>query len=201
MSDENKSCQNSSNSEPVSPRSAAPMWIIVLTLILLFVGGYYLDQRSGWFNPNVYAPYHSAQQLEGFQPQSGEAAALARGKVVYESVCGICHGTDGAGKPGQAPQLAGSEWVVTKGPSRLIHIAQLGVMGPITVAGKEWNMAMAGMGATLPDEDLAAVLTYVRTSWGNKAEAITPEDIKKIRAEIGKSAAPVTQEKLLQMPE
>lgn len=201
MSDENKSCQNSPNGEPVSPRSAAPMWIIVLTLILLFVGGYYLDQHSGWFNPKVYTPYTSAEQLEGFQPQSGEAAALARGKAVYEGVCGICHGSDGAGKAGVAPPLAGSEWVVTKGHNRLTHIAQVGVMGPITVAGKEWNMAMAGMGAALPDEDLAAVLTYIRSSWGNKAEAVTAEDIKKVRAEMGKGGAPMSQEKLLQMAE
>ena len=201
MSDENKCCQNSPGGEPVSPRSSAPMWIIVATLLLLFVGGYYLDQRSGWFNARVYAPYTSAEQLEGFQPQSGEAAALARGKAVYESVCGICHGPDGMGKPGVAPQLAGSEWVLAKGHNRLAHIAQLGVMGPITVAGKEWNMAMAGMGAPLPDEDLAAVLTYIRGAWGNKAGPVTAGDIKQVRAEIGKSAAPATQEKLLQMPE
>lgn len=200
MSDENKCCQNSTNAEPVSPRSSAPMWIIVVTLILIFVGGYYFDQHSGWFNSKVYSPYNSSEQLQNFQPQSGEAAALARGKAVYESVCGICHGSDGMGKPGQAPQLAGSEWVLAKSSSRIVHIAQLGVMGPITVAGKDWNMAMAGMGAALPDEDLAAVLTYVRGSWGNKASPVTPEDVKKFRAEIGKGGAPLTQDKLQQLP-
>lgn len=201
MNEENKPCCSSQEAEPTATRSTAPMWIIVVTLILLFVGGYYFDRHSGWFNQQIYAPYNSAAQLESFQPKSDEAAALARGKAVYESVCGICHGTDGLGKPGQAPLLAGSEWVTAKGVNRLVHIAQAGVMGPITVAGKDWNMAMAGMGAALPDEDLAAVLTYIRSSWGNKAGPVTAKDVQKIRQEMGKSGQPMTADKLMALPE
>lgn len=200
MSDENKSSSNPSGSEPTATRSTAPMWIIVTTLVLLFVGGYYFDQHSGWFNKQVYAPYGSAEQLEAYQPKSGEAAALARGKVVYESVCGICHGADGLGKPGQAPLLAGSEWVTAKGFNRLAHIPLMGVSGPIQVAGKDWNMNMAAMGAALPDDDLAAVLTYIRGAWGNKASPVTGEDIKKIRANMG-SPKMMTGETLMAMPE
>jgi mono/diheme cytochrome c family protein len=100
-----------------------------------------------------------------------------------------------------APPLAGSEWVTTKGINRLTHIVQLGVSGPIKVAGKDWNMAMAGMGATLPDEDLAAVLTYIRSSWGNQASPVTAEDVKKIRADIGKNNQGMTVEKLQALPE
>jgi mono/diheme cytochrome c family protein len=199
------SCENSSRStppgEPIATRSAAPMWIIVATLVILFVGGYYFDQHSGWFDPKVYAPYSSGEKLAVYQPQSGEAAALAKGKAIYESVCGICHGADGLGKPGQAPALAGSEWVVAKGFNRLAHIPLAGVNGPIQVAGKDWNMAMAAMGAALPDDSLAAVLSYIRGSWGNQASAVTAEDIKKIRAQIGAGAMPCTCEQLKAMPE
>jgi mono/diheme cytochrome c family protein len=200
MSDEIKSSSNPSGGETTATRSNAPMWIIVTTLVLLFVGGYYFDQHSGWFNKQVYAPYSSAEQLEAYQPKSGEAAALARGKVVYDSVCGICHGADGMGKPGQAPLLAGSEWVITKGFNRLAHIPLMGVGGPIKVAGKDWNMNMAAMGAALPDDDLAAVLTYIRGAWGNKASAVTGEDIKKIRANMGGPKA-MTGDMLMAMPE
>ena len=90
------------------------MWIIVVTLTLLFLGFVYFDKHSGWFDSKIYAPYSSAEQLDAFQPKSGAAAALAQGKKVYEAVCGICHGVDGLGKPGQAPPLAGSEWVLAK---------------------------------------------------------------------------------------
>jgi mono/diheme cytochrome c family protein len=200
MTEENKSCPPASGSEPVATRSAAPMWIIVTTLVLLFLGGYYFDKHSGWFDKNVYAPYTSAEELDAYQPKSGEAAAKARGKAVYESVCGICHGTDGAGKPGQAPELAGSEWVNAQGFNRLAHIPLMGVSGPIKVGGKDWNMSMAAMGAALSDDDLAAVLTYIRTSWGNKAAAVTGDDIKQIRSKLGASK-PMTATELMAMPE
>ncbi len=201
MSDENKNCCSPETGEPTVTRSAAPMWIIVVTLTLISFGGYYLDSQGGWFDKNVYAPYQSSAQLESFQPKSGPQAAMARGKSVYESVCGICHGSDGAGKPGQAPPLAGSEWVACKGCNRLLHIPLAGVAGAIQVGGKDWNMNMAAMGAALSDEDLAAVLTYIRGSWGNKAEPVTAVEVKNIRAEIGKSPLPYTGDKLKAMPE
>ena len=105
------------------------------------------------------------------------------------------------GKPGQAPALAGSEWVVTKGFNRLAHIPLAGLSGPIQVAGKDWNMSMAAMGAALQDDTLAALLTYIRNSWGNKAGEVTADDIKKIRADIGKNIQPVTCDSMKAMPE
>jgi len=201
MSDENKSCCNTPAGEPTATRSAAPMWIIVVTLALLFTGGLYLDNHGGWFNSKVYAPYKSVDQLEAFQPKSGAAAVAAQGKKVYEAVCGICHGVDGAGKPGQAPPLAGSEWVITKGDSRLAHIPLQGLSGAITVEGKQWNLNMAAMGAALSDSDLAAVLTYMRTSWGNKAGEVSVDDVKKARDAIGGHAQPMSGDQMSKMPE
>jgi mono/diheme cytochrome c family protein len=116
-------------------------------------------------------------------------------------VCGICHGPDGNGKPGQAPPLAGSEWVVTKGINRLTHIPLAGLTGTLKVEGKEWNLNMAAMGAALSDSDLAAVLTYMRTSWGNKASEVTTDDVKKIRDAIGGHPQPVNGEQLMKLPE
>ena len=200
MSDENKSCSVPSAGEPTATRSAAPMWIIVTTLILLFIGFVFFDRHSGWFDAKVYAPYTSVENLDAYQPQSGAAAELARGKKNYEAVCGICHGPDGLGKPGQFPPLAGSDWVVTKGFNRLAHIPLAGLAGPIQVSGKGWSLNMAAMGAALPDDDLAAVLTYIRSSWGNQASAVTGDDIKKIRADI-KGAQPMSGDQLIKMPE
>ena len=177
------------------------MWIIVVTLLLLFLGLVFFDKRSGWFDANVYAPYASSEQLENFQPKSGSAAAIAAGKKNYETYCGACHGNDGMGKAGQAPPLAGSEWVMAKGNERLAHIPLAGLGGPVKVQGKDWNMNMAAMGAGLSDTDLAAVLTYIRGSWGNKAGEVSSEDIKKVRAEVSKSPQPYTAEKLMTMPE
>ena len=160
----------------------APVWIFALTLLLLFVGGVYFDRNSGWFDAQVYAPYQSSDELEAYQPKSGAAALFAEGKKQYGMICAACHGDDGMGKPGQAPPLAGSEWVNSTSFKRVEEIPQLGLTGPIHVGGQEWNLQMAPMGAALSDSDLAAVLTYIRSSWGNKGGPVGDSDIKAMRA-------------------
>jgi mono/diheme cytochrome c family protein len=185
---------NAEGAEPKASVTAVPMWIIVLLFLLLYWGMVYFDQHSGWFSPEVYAPYRSTDELAMFQPSAG-GPDVSRGKAVYENVCGLCHGNDGMGKPAQAPPFANSEWALGS-PNRMIRIPLAGLAGPVQVAGKEWNLAMPAMGAALPDDDLAAVLTYIRQSWGNKASAVTPEQVKAVRAEVGNRTQPWTVDQL-----
>jgi mono/diheme cytochrome c family protein len=188
MSDELKSnTSQQPDARPVAARSTMPIWIIVLTLLLLFLGAVYFDHHSGWFDKQVYAPYTSADELASYQPKSGAAAAQARGRTVYEAACGVCHGSDGLGKPGQAPPLAGSEWVA-KGVASLARIPLAGLNGPVRVAGKDWNLSMAPMGAGMSDADLSAVLTCIRESWGNKYGAVSADEVKTARAAISGNA-------------
>jgi mono/diheme cytochrome c family protein len=201
MNDEARSnCPVGTGGEPEAKHSTVPMWLVVVALMLLFLGGVYFDHHSGWFNANVYSPYVSAEQLDLYQPKSGAAAAAAQGKKVYETVCGICHGPDGMGKPGQAPPLAGSEWVNAGGFHRLAQIPLVGLNGSFQVEGKDWNLNMAPMGAALSDSDLAAVLTYIRSSWGNKAGPVTADDVKAIRAVVAGHPA-VSAAQLSSIPE
>lgn len=121
-----------------------------------------------------------------------DPAVMAAGKTSY-MLCGACHGQNGEGGP-VAPPLAGSEWVT--GPvSNLIRIQLRGLVGPITVAGKEYNMP-GGMAALSyqTDEQIAAVLTFVRNSFGNKSSAVKPEQVAALRSEVGKP--PVTAAEL-----
>jgi mono/diheme cytochrome c family protein len=189
------------DTEPTSSRTVMPVWLIVLTLTLLFLGMVYFDHHSGWFNSQVYAPYASAAELDSYQPKSGEAAMLAHGKARYDQVCGLCHGLNGEGKPGQAPPLAGSEFVNTKGFQRVVHIPLRGLNGPVTVKGQTWSLSMPAMGAAMSDSDLADVLTFIRNSWGNKASPVTAADVKAIRAKIGPHTQPLTSETLKALPE
>jgi len=176
------------------------MWIIVVTLLLLFLGFVFFDRHSGWFDERVYAPYATAEQLDNAQPKSGAAAQMAAGKRNFEMFCGACHGTDGMGKPGQAPPLAGSEWVIAAGFHRLAQIPLDGLNGNLQVEGKDWNLNMAPMGAALSDADLAAVLTYIRSSWGNKAGAVSADDVKAIRAAVAGHPA-ISAAQLSSIPE
>jgi mono/diheme cytochrome c family protein len=182
VNDQPHSCPKP-DTEPTAINAPVPVWIIVATLVLIFIGAYYLDQHGGWFDDKIYAPYTDTTQLASFQPKSGDAAFAARGRSVYESVCGICHGSDGLGKQNQAPPLCSSEWVA-KDITSLARVPLAGLNGPIQVAGHDWNLAMAPMGAGLSDADLAAVLTYIRTAWGNKSSPVSEADVKAARAAI-----------------
>jgi cytochrome c oxidase cbb3-type subunit 2 len=136
-----------------------------------------------------------------FQAGAGEDAMFARGRAAYGSLCGLCHGNDGLGKPGQVPPLAGSEWVNAKSVQRLARISLAGLNGKIQAGGKDWNFSMAAMGAALSDADLAAVLTFIRQSWGNQAGAVTADEVQAVRAAIGARPQPMTADQLKSMPE
>lgn len=189
--------------EPTSAATTVPLWLIAAMLMLLFLGAWYFDARGGWFEVKVYAPYHSVPDVERFQPRSGSDAVVLRGKVLFEQNCALCHNSDGLGKPAQAPPLAGSEWVLTVGVNRLIRIPQVGLAGPIEVKGQVWNLPvpMAAMGAPYSDDDLAAVLSYIRIAWGNKASIVTAEQVKKVRAELAGRNQPYAPDELMKEPE
>ena len=201
MSDENKSCSVPSNAEPTATRSTVPMWIMAVTLVLVFVGFVSFDRHSGWFDAKVYAPYGSAEQLDNAQPKSETAKMIAVGKQKYEMFCGSCHGTDGMGKVGTAPPLAGSEFVVANGFHRLTMSPLEGLKGPIKVKGQDWNLNMAPMGFSMPNYDLAAVMTYIRKSWGNSASEVTADDIKALHVEIGSSPKQMEGENVMKVKE
>jgi mono/diheme cytochrome c family protein len=187
----------STRSEPAEPRAgrrAVPVWLIILMLLLFYWGMVYFDQRSAWGTASVYTPYRSLADLQKYQPPTA-SGNLERGKAVYETVCALCHNTDGMGKPNQAPPFAGSEWVLGT-PNRMIRIPLAGLSGPVEVKGAQWALAMPAMGAALSDEDLAAVLSYIRQSFGNKASAITADQVKAIRAAVGNRSQPWTAEQL-----
>lgn len=192
--DPNQSIPMGTDVEPKAARREMPIWPILIFFIILYWGMVYFDERSGWGNSQVYAPYRSLAQLQTFQPATG-GEDLARGKTVYENVCALCHNTDGTGKPNQAPPFAGSEWALGN-PNRMIRIPLAGLTGSVQVKGQQWSLSMPAMGAALSDEDLAAVLSYIRQSWGNKASAITPEQVKAVKAEVGARTQPWTAEQL-----
>lgn len=184
----------SEGAEPLASVAPVPVWLLVLLFVLIYLGMVYFNQHGGWFSAEVYAPYTSLAELQMYQPP-GASGNLERGKAVYESVCALCHNTDGMGKPNQAPPFAGSDWALGS-PNRMIRIPLSGLSGPVTVKEQQWNLSMPAMGAALSDDDLAAVLTYIRQSWGNKALAITPEQVKAVRAEVGNRTQPWTVEEL-----
>ncbi len=185
--------------ESSSQGVAVPIWLIVLTVMLLYVGALYFDDHGGWFHPQVYGPYRSYAELERYQPK-GDGGLFSQGRVVYNKTCVACHQTTGLGTPGQFPPLAGSEWVNEPDPGRMIRAVLNGLQGPIKVEGHDFNNVMVPWNS-LSDEDIAAVITYVRgnAEWGNKASAVTPERVKAVREKIKTHPTAFTPDDLLKI--
>jgi len=181
----------------------APIWLFVLLGMLMFWGMGFLQERAGGFNPNVYEPYDSYQQLEALLPKSDSDVLFAKGILIYGTYCSVCHQPTGQGLPGQFPPLAGSDWVSTEGANRLIRLVLNGIQGPIKVNGQSYNGAMPPWRDLLTDEDIASVLTYIRQNegWGNTAAEVTPEAVLAVREETAGRATAWDPDELLALPD
>lgn len=116
---------------------------------------------------------------------SEQRALYEKGRSAF-AVCAACHQDQGQGMTGLAPALAGSPWV---------HASSEAVIR-IVLNGKADQLAMPPL-ATLDDETVAAILTYVRKSWGNDAEPVSPETVKWIRSLVAHRDEPWSEEELL----
>jgi mono/diheme cytochrome c family protein len=101
------------------------------------------------------------------------------GKKVYEAACLACHMADGSGVPGMHPPLIESDFV-NGDKEALIQIVLKGMSGKVEIKGEVYNGLMPPQ-AHLSDNEIAAVLTYVRGAFGNKSGEITPQEVQKVR--------------------
>ncbi len=102
-----------------------------------------------------------------------------KGQEIYQWYCGACHQRDGKGDSGRFPPLAGVDWV-TGDEKRLIGVVLNGLEGAIEVNGVTYNSAMP-QHSFLTDQQVADVLTYIRSNFGNDASAITAEQVAEVR--------------------
>ena len=193
-----------SEAEPTSRRAASPLWAFILLGLLLYWGMVYVDAHSGGFDTRVYEPYHSFAELKAMQPVSDENPLFARGRNVYQT-CAACHQASGLGSTTvHAPPLVGAEWVLDPGPNRLIRIVLDGLKGPIEVKGQQFGQGvMTPFRDSFSDEDIAAVLTYIRQNrdWGHNASAVTPAQVQAVReATKGRAGINWTAQELLSVP-
>ena len=146
---------------------------------LSLAGAKKMDESSSAPNNPAGTPTQSDQTVS--EENQIDPAVMTLGKTQY-ALCMGCHGPEGQGMPNVGPPLANSEWVT--GPiENLIGIQLRGLKGPITINGQEYNFpaGMMAMGAGQSDENIAAVLTYIRNSFGNQASAVTPEMVAAYR--------------------
>jgi mono/diheme cytochrome c family protein len=119
------------------------------------------------------------------------------GKAQYPLICGACHQPTGLGLDGLAPPLVDSDWS-TGSPGRMVRIALQGVRGPLNVKGRTWELEMPPV-AVLSDEQIAALLTYIRREWGHTASPVSAEFVAKIRKETATREEAWTEAELLKI--
>jgi len=106
------------------------------------------------------------------------AAIKQPGQVIFEQNCLTCHQANGSGVPNLNPPLRGAEWVVGD-KTRLINVLLKGLQGQ-EIEGEMYDNAMPAHDF-LDDTQIADVLTYIRSNFGNKADAVKAEEVKAVR--------------------
>jgi nitrite reductase (NO-forming) len=105
---------------------------------------------------------------------------ITRGKLIYTTICSACHQPEGQGIIQAFPPLAKSDFLTTD-PKRAISTVVHGMTGPVKVNGSTYNSIMPQLG--LNDEQIANVLTYVYSQWGNNGTEVLPDLVKEVRAQ------------------
>jgi mono/diheme cytochrome c family protein len=155
--------------EPSERIQPIPLAVAAITLAMVLAGVIYI-LFSEPFGRSELGDRRTVADLRGAPPS---AAGAADGKQLFAANCVACHQATGKGLPGVFPPLDGSEWV--QGDPRVVaNILLHGITGDITVMGASFKGAMPSF-EKLGDAELAAVASYVRSQWSNKAAPITPD--------------------------
>lgn len=198
--------------DPQDGMEPVPLWLIAVFGIAVFWGGAYLMLYSGGFRADVFDERETTAGMYTWGDRDvGVGVGVAEeeeldpfdemmriGERFYPASCAACHQASGQGS-GEFPPLVGTEWVLGSS-ERLAAILLHGVEGELTVRGRVYDGAMPGW-ASMPDERLAGIMTYIRNSWGNEAYPIFPEAVAYAREKYADRTRNWTEEELLAIPE
>jgi mono/diheme cytochrome c family protein len=132
-----------------------------------------------------------------FAANPATAAALAaghevnRGAELYVDNCAACHRTDGLGSPKALPKMAGNSSVLAEDPKSLIRLVLAGSTLPGTASAPS-ALGMPGFGWRLTNDEVAQLLSFIRSSWGNQAPGVSAGDVGRVRASLDAQSAPET---------
>jgi mono/diheme cytochrome c family protein len=161
--------------DPAEKQRPLPWFVVMLIGAMAMWGIFYIyDMRS-----DLGSQYGDSRTAAALMPPAAAhgvaAAAAIDGGQIFAAKCVACHQTNGLGIAGVFPPLAGSEWVLGS-DKVLVQIPLHGITGVVQVKGTAYHGAMPVFDA-LSDAEIAAVLSYVRTQWGNAAPAISPATV------------------------
>jgi mono/diheme cytochrome c family protein len=173
--------------EPSRAETPAPVptWAWVLLLAIVGWSMVYIAQQ--WNPPGEFSlsPTYSFYSPGTTTTKPVEKPSLESkaniGATLYRTSCATCHQANGMGVPGAFPPLAGDPVVTADDPTKHIEIILYGLRGK-AINGVDYATIMPPFSEQLSDEEVAAIINHERTSWGNNAPTVTPEDVQVIRA-------------------
>ncbi|WP_349295013.1 cytochrome c (plasmid) [Thioclava sp. 'Guangxiensis'] len=116
-------------------------------------------------------------------PLDAQSASMQAGAAIYGDRCSACHAADGEGVAGLYPKLSGAPLVMADDPTSLGRVVLAGSQAGATAAAPT-GPVMPSFGATLDNAQVAAVLDYIRNSWGNAAPAVDTGDMASLRKDL-----------------
>ncbi|MGM0547577.1 MAG: c-type cytochrome [Bacteroidota bacterium] len=164
-----------------------PWWLYAVIIITFAFGFFYIGFYWGEFSYQPHVLYQTPKQEQIEEGPAEELSAMALGEQVYGRVCTSCHQNNGMGAPGAYPPLANTDYV-TGDEKRLAAIILHGLVGEIEVDGEIYDGNMPAWGEQLSDEEVAGVLTYIRSSFGNEAPEVAPETVTAVRDSVNRTA-------------
>ena len=167
------------NPDPREAPRPLPVWVLAMTALLVVSCVYYIT-RSGSAEASAYGDHRTLGDL-ATKPKSAAEAGAADGAAIFAVRCTACHQATGTGLPGVFPPLAGSNWVNGR-DTTLMQILLHGIQGTLTVNGTSYNGSMPAFGAQLSDAQIGAVLTHIRSHWGNKGSPVSASQVATQRA-------------------
>jgi mono/diheme cytochrome c family protein len=131
------------------------------------------------------ATYLKDQPVENVAEEAGnpDVGVMKDGSAIYADQCAACHAPDGSGIDGLFPMLKGSPLVQSVNPASVLHVLLRGARSAATDPAPT-APAMPSFGWTLNDDQIAAVATFVRNAWGNRAPPVDPAAVGKTRAAL-----------------
>lgn len=170
--------------EPIEGREPAPIFVWVTGFAVALFGFAYYGFFTGRFTADE-GDSRTAQLVAASRKGPPDGAA------VFARICSACHQPTGLGVLGVYPPLARSSWVLGEAGTP-IRIVLLGVSGEIDVEGHTYRGLMPTWRAALDDEEVAAVLTYVRSHFGNEAPPVDAAAVAALRALYASRSTPWT---------
>jgi len=187
-----------SGSEPFDSTRAEssgpiPVWTwVLIALVTAWAGWYAIAEfptpasfaATPTYESSPVTAANAPLQMQAPPSYSGHGVAAGfdyakTGPSLYVANCAACHGASGAGVPGAFPALAGDAVVKERDPKNHILTILRGLHGK-AINGKAYASQMPSF-RQLSDEDIAAIVDHERTSWGNNAPIISPDEVRRVR--------------------